>query len=80
MSIRYVHANQEEHQRHDLQMRSEYVQSYLRNLYYWDQALTSSQAPGLAIDLHDLGYDMNQDIHVYGLNGELLASSSPALF
>ena len=32
MSIRYVHANQEEHQRHDLQMRSEYVQSYLRNL------------------------------------------------
>ena len=80
MSIRYVHANQEEHQRHDLQVRSEYVQSYLRNLYYWDQALTGSQAPGLAIDLHDLGYDMNQDIHVYGLNGELIASSSPALF
>lgn len=80
MSIRYVHANQEEHQRHDLQVRSEYVQSYLRNLYYWDQTLTSTQAPGLAIDLHDLGYDMNQDIHVYGLNGELIASSSPALF
>ena len=80
MSIRYVHRNFEEHQRHDLQMRSEYIQSYLRNLYYWDVALSSAQAPGLAIDLHDLGYDMNQDIHVYGLNGELLASSSPALF
>ena len=80
MSIRYVHRNFEEHQHHDLQMRSEYIQSYLRNLYYWDVALTSSQAPGLAIDLHDLGYDMNQDIHVYGLNGELIASSSPALF
>ena len=80
MSIRYVHRNNEEHQRHDLQMRSEYIQSYLRSLYYWDVALTSAQAQGLAIDLHDLGYDMNQDIHVYGLNGELLASSSPALF
>ena len=80
MSIHYVHSTQESHQRHDLQMRSEYVQSYLRNLYYWDQTLTSSQAPGLSIDLHDLGYDMNQDIHVYGLNGELIASSSPALF
>ena len=80
MSIRYVHRNFEEHQHHDLQMRSEYIQSYLRNLYYWDQRLTSTQAPGLAIDLHDLGYDMNQDIHVYGLNGELIASSSPALF
>ena len=80
MSIRYVHSTQESHQRHDLRMRSEYVQSYLRNLYYWDQALDNSQAPGLAVDLHDLGYDMNQDIHVYGLNGELIASSSPALF
>ena len=80
MSIRYVHRNNEEHQRHDLQMRSEYVQSYLRSLYYWDVSLTSSQAQGLAIDLHDLGYDMNQDIHVYGLNGELIASSSPVLF
>ena len=80
MSIRYVHRNFEEHQHHDLQMRSEYIQSYLRNLYYWDVALTSAQAPGLVIDLHDLGYDMNQDIHVYGLNGELIASSSPALF
>ena len=80
MSIRYVQRNYEEHQRHDLHMKSEYVQSYLRNLYYWDVALTSSQAPGLSIDLHDLGYDMNQDIHVYGLGGELIASSSPALF
>ena len=80
MSIRYVHRNYEQHQRHDLQMRSEYIQSYLRSLYYWDVSLTSSQAEGLAIDLHDLCYDMNQDIHVYSLSGELLASSSPALF
>ena len=80
MSIRYVHTNFEQHQRHDLQMRSEYIQSYLRSLYYWDVALTSAQAEGLSIDLHDLGYDMNQDIHVFNLNGELLASSSPALF
>lgn len=80
MSISYVHTNYEEHQRHDLQMKSEYIQSYLRNLYYWDVSLTSAQTPGLAIDLHDLGYDMNQDIHVYSLSGELIASSSPALF
>ena len=80
MSISYVHTNYEQHQRHDLKMRSEYIQSYLRSLYYWDVALTPSQAQGLAIDLHDLGYDMNQDIHVYSLSGELIASSSPALF
>ncbi len=80
MSIRYVYRNNEQHQRHDLQMRSEYIQSYLRSLYYWDVTLTSAQEQALSVDLHDLGYDMNQDIHVYGLNGELLASSSPVLF
>ena len=80
MSIRYVHRTNEQHQHHDLQMRSEYIQSYLRSLYYWDVALTSAQAPGLAIDLHDLSIDMNQDIHVYSLSGELIASSSPELF
>lgn len=80
MSVRYVHTNFEQRQRRGLQTRSEYIQSYLRSLYYWDVSLTSAQAQGLSIDLHDLGYDFNQDVHVYSLTGELLASSSPALF
>ena len=80
MSMQYVNANFEQRQRKELQTRSEYIQSYLRSLYYWDASLTSSQAPGLAIDLHDLGFDINQDVHVYSLSGELLASSSGALF
>jgi len=80
MSIHYVHTNYEQHQRHDLRMRSEYVQSYLRTLYYWDVPLTSAQSQGLSVDLHDLAIDLNQDIHVYSLSGELIATSSPALF
>ncbi len=80
MSIRYVHTNYETRQRRGLTTRSEYIQSYLRSLYYWDVTLTSAQAKGLSIDLHDLGYDINQDIHVYSLSGELLASSSASLF
>ncbi len=80
MSVHYVQTNYEQRQRESLVTRSEYVQSYLRSLYYWDVSLTSSQSTGLAIDLHDLGYDINQDIHVYSLSGELIASSSPALF
>lgn len=80
MSVRYVQKNYEQRQREDLLTRSEYIQSYLRTLYYWDVSLTPAQARGLTIDLHDLGYDLNQDIHVYTLSGELLASSSMALF
>ena len=80
MSIRYARTNYEEHQRHDLRMRSEYIQSYLRTLYYWDVPLTAAQSQGLSVDLHDLAIDLNQDIHVYSLSGELIATSSPALF
>ena len=80
MSIRYVRTNYEERQREQLLTRSEYIQSYLRSLYYWDFSLTSAQSQGLSIDLHDLGYDLNQDIHVYSLSGELIATSSATLF
>ncbi|MCR5050027.1 MAG: hypothetical protein K6A36_02980 [Paludibacteraceae bacterium] len=80
MSVRYVRTNFEERQREQLLTRSEYIQSYLRSLYYWDMTLTTSQSRGLSSDLHDLGHDLNQDIHVYMLSGELLATSSTTLF
>ncbi len=80
MSIRYVYSSVAQQQRHELITRAEYIQSYMRSLYYWDVTLTSDQASGLAIDLRDLSIDMQQDLHVYSLDGELLASSSPQLF
>lgn len=80
MSVRYVRTTYEARQREQLLTRSEYIQSYLRSLYYWDVSLTAAQSQGLSIDLHDLGYDLNQDIHVYSLSGELLATSSASLF
>ena len=80
MSIRYVYSSVEEQQRRDLITKAEYIQSYLRSLYYWDVTLTPLQSDGLTIDLRDLSIDMHQDIHVYAMNGELLASSSPQLF
>ena len=58
MSVRYVYANVEQQQRHDLIIRSQYIQSYLRSLYYWDVTLTPAQSQGLAIDLKDLSIDM----------------------
>lgn len=79
MSVRYVHTSLEQRQRQELTMRAEYVQAYLRSLYYWDIELTPMQAQGLAVDLRDLSYDMHQDVHVYSLSGELLATSSQEL-
>ena len=80
MSIRYVYSSVAQQQRRELITRAQFIQSYLRSLYYWDVTLSYRQAPGLSIDLHDLSIDMNQDVHVYSLDGNLLASSSPQLF
>lgn len=80
MSIRYVYWSVAQQQRHELITRAEYIQSYMRTLYYWDVTLAPNQAEGLTIDLRDLSIDMHQDLHVYSLDGELLASSSPQLF
>ena len=80
LSIRYVYSSVAQQQRHELITRAEYIQSYMRSLYYWDVTLTPNQSSGLAIDLRDLSIDMQQDLHVYSLEGELLASSSPQLF
>lgn len=81
MSVHYVHTNFEQRQRRGLQTRSEYIQAYLRSKYSLHmEELTSSASKDLTIELRDLGYDMNQDIHVYSLSGELLASSSESLF
>ena len=80
MSIRYVHANYELRQRRGLRTRAEYIQAHLRTLYDVTSAEDLEDEQYLAIDLRDLGYDMNQDIHVYSLSGELIASSSEALF
>ena len=81
MSIRYVHSNFEERQRRGLLTRSEYIQSFLRSRYnLFMEDLTKDDAKDLAIELRDLGYDLNQDVHVYSRSGDLIASSSEALF
>ena len=80
MAISYVHTNYEQRQRRGLKTRSEYIQSYLRSQYYWDIQLTPDLSEGLSIELRDLGFDMNQDIHVYTRSGELMASSAMSLF
>ena len=79
MSVRYVHTSLEQRQRNELITRAQYIQIYLRSLYYWDIELSPTQTQGLSADLRDLSYDMHQDVHVYTLSGQLLATSSTEL-
>lgn len=80
MSIRYVRLNYELRQQEALQSKCNYIQAYLQNLYYWDLPLTAAKSVGLNVDLRDVGFSANADIHVFDNQGKLVGSSTPDVF
>ena len=67
-------------QRERLEETARHVQTQLQDLYFWDMGLGQAHSSSLNIDLKDMHFDYELDIHVYDLNGRLLGSSSPELF
>ena len=63
-----------------LSKKAEYVKMALQNMYFWDMALTSENTMALNIDLRDMSFAYEMDIHVYDLNGQLVGTSVPKLF
>lgn len=80
MSTIYVRRNYERRQHEALQTKSRYIQSALQSLYFWDLSLSSAQSAGLNIDLRDLSFTYETDIHVYDMHGDLIGTSAPVLF
>ena len=79
--VGHVRDNFVQRQQRGLKSRSEYVQAFLRSQFDMETEYSLEMKKSyLEVELHDLGIDMNQDIHVYSMSGELLASSSDALF
>ena len=67
-------------QRDNLQEKAKYIQQALQNMYYWDLGLSQANSNALNIDLRDISFVFETDIHVYDLNGQLLGSSTPQIF
>lgn len=67
-------------QRQQLQDKARYIQMALQTIYYWDIELSKSNTSALNIDLRDMSFAYETDIHVYDLNGQLLGSSTPQIF
>jgi signal transduction histidine kinase len=63
-----------------LRKKAQYVQMALQNMYFWDLSLSPSNTPALNIDLRDMSFVYETDIHVYDLYGRLIGSSAPQLF
>lgn len=60
--------------------KAQYVQMALQNMYFWDMNLSPSNTSALNIDLRDMSFSYETDIHVYDLHGRLIGTSTPQLF
>ena len=67
-------------QQNQLQEKARYIQQALQSMYFWDMELGSSHRYALNVDLRDMSFDFETDIHVYDMTGKLLGSSCPQIF
>ena len=63
-----------------LTKKAQYVKMALQNMYFWDLSLSKANTISLNIDLRDMSFAYEMDIHVYDLNGQLIGTSAPQLF
>ena len=63
-----------------LTKKAHYVQMALQNMYFWDMAISPAHTAALNIDLREMSFVYETDIHVYDMNGRLIGSSTPQLF
>jgi len=63
-----------------LSKKAHYVQLALQNMYFWDYSLSPANTVALNIDLRDMSFVYEMDIHVYDMNGRLIGTSTPQLF
>ena len=80
LSVVYIRKMFIARQEYNLGQKAQYVQNALQNLYFWDIDLSAANTNSLNIDLRDLCYAYETDIHVYDRDGVLIGSSSPQLF
>lgn len=80
LSVEYIQRLFVETQQLRLRKKAQYVQMALQNMYFWDLGLSSANTASLNIDLRDMSFVYETDIHVYDLNGRLIGTSAPQLF
>lgn len=79
-SITYVTDRYEARQIHELQKKAAYLQKVMQESFYFASALRPSDEAGMNIYLRDLCFSYETDINVYNMQGDLIGSSSPAIF
>lgn len=77
VSVRFTQGAYSKRQRTELLQKAHYIQKNIQDIYYYRMSLSDIS---VGIDLRDLCYPYETDINVYDLSGNLVGSSSPAIF
>ncbi len=77
VSIRFTQSTYRKRQKTELLQKAHYIQKNIQDIYYYRLSLSDI---AVNIDLRDLCYPYETDINVYDLHGNLVGSSSPAIF
>lgn len=80
VSTSHVRQHYEEQQRQALKQKTAYIQKALQEMYFWNVVLNEKNEAGMNIDLRDLSFAYESDIHVYDMNGNLIGTSATDLF
>lgn len=80
VSTIHMRERYEMQQRNILSNKTKYIQKALQESYFWNISLSEKNEAGMNIDLRDLSFTYETDILVYDLKGNLVGSSTPALF
>ena len=80
VSTIHMRKRYETQQRNILTKKTQYIQKALQESYFWNISISEKNGTGMNIDLRDLSFTYETDILVYDLRGNLVGSSTPALF
>lgn len=80
VSTRFTLSTYKQRQRDSLMEKTRYIQRSLQELYYWQISLNELSTRSINVDLRDLCYAYETDINVYDTHGNLMGSSSSALY
>ncbi len=80
VSTTHMRHSYETQQQRVLQRKTRYLQKALQDMYYWNIMLGPRNSEGMNVDLRDLSFTYQMDIHVYDMNGKLVGTSTPELF
>lgn len=80
VSVDFIRQKYEDEQIKNIETKKMYIRNALQEMYYWIQDLSVVDQQRLNLDLQELSYMYQTDIHVYDNYGMLMGSSQPLIF